>query len=58
VRFYGVVSDPLEEAIELFVTRREAVLVIENWDRDEPERAGELRVEWPVDPVREVCDEA
>jgi hypothetical protein len=34
-----------EEAVELFATRREAELVVENWNRDEPERAGELRVE-------------
>ncbi len=43
--FYGVVADSLEEAIELFTERREAELVAENWNRDEPERAGELRVE-------------
>jgi hypothetical protein len=42
---YGVVCDPLNEAVELFATRREAELVVENWDRDEPEPAGELRVE-------------
>jgi hypothetical protein len=45
VLVYGVVSDELEEAVELFATRREAELVVQNWDRDEPERAGELRVE-------------
>jgi hypothetical protein len=45
VRFYAVVSDPLEEAIELFTEPREAERVVENWDRDEPERAGELHVE-------------
>jgi hypothetical protein len=45
VHVYGVVSDELEEAVELFATRREAELVVQNWDRDEPERAGELRVE-------------
>jgi hypothetical protein len=45
VRFYAVVSDPLDEAIELFIRRREAELVVENWNRDEPDRAGELRVE-------------
>jgi hypothetical protein len=31
VLFYGVVCDPLEEAVELFPTRREAELVVENW---------------------------
>jgi hypothetical protein len=45
VRFYGVVCDSLEEAIELFTDRRQAELVVENWNRDEPERAGKLRVE-------------
>jgi hypothetical protein len=45
VLFYGVVCDPLEEAVELFATRREAERVVENWNRDEPDRAGELRVE-------------
>ena len=42
---YGVVSDPLDEAVELFVRRREAELVVENWNRDEPGHAGEPRVE-------------
>jgi hypothetical protein len=45
MRFYGMVCDSLEEAIELFTERREAELVVENWNRDEPERVGELRVE-------------
>jgi hypothetical protein len=36
---------PFEEAIELFTERRAAELVVENWNRGEPERAGELRVE-------------
>jgi len=45
VLFYGVVCDPLEEALELFATRREAERVVENWNRDEPERAGELHLE-------------
>jgi hypothetical protein len=45
VRFFAVVADPLEEAIELFTERRAAERVVENWDRDEPERAGELHVE-------------
>jgi hypothetical protein len=46
--FYAVVIDPLEEAIELFTERREAELVVENWNSDEPDRAGELHVE-PVE---------
>jgi hypothetical protein len=45
VLFYGVVIDALEEAFELFVDRREAELVVENWNRDEPERVGELQIE-------------
>ena len=48
VIFYGVVDDNLEEAIELFTNRREAERVVERWDRDEPDRAGELDVE-PVE---------
>jgi hypothetical protein len=43
-RFYGVVDDRLEKAIELFVERREAERVVENWNCDEPDRAGELYV--------------
>jgi hypothetical protein len=44
VLFYGVVSDFLGEAIELFSTREEAEAVVRAWDEDEPERAGALRV--------------
>jgi hypothetical protein len=43
--FYGVVSGFLEEAVDLFPTRQEAQRVVDDWDRDEPDRAGELRVE-------------
>jgi len=39
VRVYAVVSELSDEALELMV---------ENWDRDEPDRAGELYVE-PVE---------
>jgi hypothetical protein len=45
VLFCGVVSESSEEALALFVERREAERIIENWDRDEPDCAGELRVE-------------
>jgi hypothetical protein len=45
VLFHAVLSESLPEAIELFVDRREAERVIENWDRDEPDQAGALRVE-------------
>ena len=43
--FYGVVDDSLDEAIELLLERGEAERVVENWDRDEPDQAGLLRVE-------------
>jgi hypothetical protein len=37
-------SGSIFEALELFVDRRMAELMVENWDRDEPDRAGELYV--------------
>ena len=43
--FWAVVSDSTEEAVELFRTRDEAEAIVRTWDRDEPEQAGELRVE-------------
>lgn len=49
MRVYAVVSEQMsDEAIELFVDRQMAELMVENWDRDEPGRAGELHVE-PVE---------
>ena len=46
VRFYAVVSEQMiDEALELFVDRQMAELMVENWDRDEPDCAGELSVE-------------
>ena len=49
VRVYAVVNEPMsDEALELFVDRQMAELMVENWDRDEPDRAGELDVE-PVE---------
>jgi hypothetical protein len=39
------VSDSTEEALELFTTREEAEAIVKAWDRDEPDQAGELRVE-------------
>jgi hypothetical protein len=45
VRVYGVVSEFSDEALELFVERQMAELMVENWDRDEPDRAGELHIE-------------
>jgi hypothetical protein len=48
VRVYAVVREWSDEAIELFVDRQMAELMVENWDRDEPERAGELSIE-PVE---------
>ena len=37
-----------DEALELSVDRQMAELMVENWDRDEPDRAGEVHVE-PVE---------
>jgi hypothetical protein len=45
VLFYAVVSDALEEAVELLPTRQEAEAVVRAWDRDEPQRGGALRIE-------------
>jgi hypothetical protein len=45
VLFCGVVSDSIEEAVELFPTREEAEAIVRAWDRDEPDEAGILRVE-------------
>jgi hypothetical protein len=46
VRVYAVGSEQIsDEALELFVDRQMAELMVENWDRDEPDRAGELHVE-------------
>jgi len=49
VRVYAFVSERMtDEALELFVDRKIAELMVKNWNRDEPDRAGELRVE-PID---------
>jgi hypothetical protein len=49
VRIYAVVSEQMsDEALELFVDRQMAELMVENWNRDEPDRACELSVE-PVE---------
>jgi hypothetical protein len=49
VRIYAVVSEHVsDEALELFVDRQMAELMVENWNRDEPDRARELHVE-PVE---------
>lgn len=32
-----------DEALELFVDRQMAELMVENWDRDEPDHAGDPR---------------
>jgi hypothetical protein len=46
VRIHAVVKERMsDEALELFVDRQMAELMVENWDRDEPDRAGELHVE-------------
>jgi hypothetical protein len=51
VALSGCGSDytPGTNAVELFVDRHMAELMVENWDRDEPDRADELYVE-PVEP--------
>jgi len=43
--FWAVVSDSLQEAVELFTSREEAEALVQAWDRDEPDQAGILRVE-------------
>ena len=49
MRVYAVVSEQMsDEALELFVDRQMAELMVENWNRDEPDRASELYVE-PVE---------
>jgi hypothetical protein len=41
VRVYAVVSEQMsDEALELFVHRQMDELMVENWNRDEPDRAG------------------
>ena len=46
---YAVVSEQMEdEPLELFVDRQMAELMVEYWDRNEPDRAGELWAE-PVE---------
>jgi hypothetical protein len=48
VRVYAVSEQMSDEALELFVDQQMAELMVENWDRDKPDRAGELYVE-PVE---------
>ncbi len=49
MRVYAAVREQIsDEVLELFVDRQMAELMVENWDRDEPDRAGELHVE-PVE---------
>ena len=51
MRVYAVVSQQMDdEALELFVDREMAELTVENWNRDEPDRAGELHIE-PVESL-------
>jgi len=38
--FWAVVSDPTEEAVELFPTREEAEAIVRAWGRDELGQAG------------------
>jgi hypothetical protein len=49
VRVYAVASEQMsDEELELFVVRQMAELMVENWDRDEPDRSSQLYVE-PVE---------
>ena len=43
--FYGVVSDSVQETVELFTSREEAEAIVQAWDRDKPDQAGVLRIE-------------
>jgi hypothetical protein len=43
--FWAVVSDSTEEPVELFTSREEPEAIVQAWDRDEPDQAGNLRVE-------------
>jgi hypothetical protein len=45
MRFWAVVRDSTEEAVELFTSREEAEAIVQAWDRDEPDQVGALRVE-------------
>jgi hypothetical protein len=45
VLVFAVVSDALDEPLELFVDRSEAEAVVRAWDHDEPEAAGAIHVE-------------
>ena len=46
MRICAIVNEQMsDEALELFVDCQMAELMVENWDRDEPDRAGELYVE-------------
>ena len=49
MRVHAVMSEQMsDEAIELFLDRQMAEFMVENWNRDESDRAGELHVE-PVE---------
>ena len=46
MRVYAVVSEQMSnEALELFLDRQMARLMVEAWDREEPDHAGTLHVE-------------
>jgi hypothetical protein len=50
VIFWPVVSDTTNQVLEFFSTRNEADEVVKAWDREEPEQAGDLRVEFEDSP--------
>ena len=43
--FWAVVSESVQDAVELVTSREEAEAIVQGWDRDEPEQAEALRVE-------------
>jgi hypothetical protein len=51
--FWAIVSDSLQEAVELVTSREQAEAIVQAWDRDEPDQAGALGIEklefetWP-----------
>ena len=40
MRVYAALTEMCDEALGLFVDRQIAELMVENWNRDEPDRAG------------------
>ena len=51
MRFYGVVDEETQEAVELYVRREDAERFVEDVRTDDEELAASVRLE-PVDPRR------